>query len=223
MIEILPAGPWKTRAEFEAMIALFPQAPWVQLDIVDGVFAGEAPSWYPARGETLPGSVSVEAHLMVKDPLPLSHSLLESGAERIIFHIESFATIADAHHALTEIATLGAEVGITLLLDTPLDEIAALVPSATTTIQIMSIPRVGAQGVAFDDRAFEKVREVRARFGDVRVEVDGGVTLEKIPQLVSLGVRRLAVGSALCKAVNPAQTYDDMMSVAQRALPTEQE
>jgi pentose-5-phosphate-3-epimerase len=72
MIEILPAGPWKNRAEFEAMIALFPQAPWVQLDIVDGLFAGAEPSWAPARGEMLPGSVSVEAHLMVKDPLPLA-------------------------------------------------------------------------------------------------------------------------------------------------------
>jgi ribulose-phosphate 3-epimerase len=219
MIDILPAGPWKTRAEFEAMIAQFPQASWVQLDIVDGDFAGTEPSWYPARDETFPGSVSIEAHLMVKDPLPLAHSLLESGAERIIFHVESFATIADAHHALTEIATLGAEVGITLLLDTPLDEIAGLIPSATTTVQIMSIPRVGAQGVAFDDRSFEKIRELRARFGDLCIEVDGGVTLKQVPQLVSLGVRRLAVGSALCRATDPTQAYDDMMSVAQGALP----
>lgn len=218
MIEILPAGPWKNRAEFEAMIALFPQAPWVQLDVVDGIFAGSEPSWAPARGEMLPGSVSVEAHLMVQDPLPLAHSLLESGAERIIFHIESFATIADAHHTLTEISTLGAEVGITLLLDTPLDEIAALIPSATTTVQIMSIPRVGAQGVAFDERALQKIRELRERFPDVLIEVDGGVTLAYVPQLVVAGARRLAVGSALCKAPLPEVAYNEMMSVAQGAL-----
>ena len=66
----------------------------------------------------------------------------------------------------------------------------------------MGINHVGFQGEPFDERVIEKVKAVRAKYPEMIISVDGGVSLETAPKLIEAGVSRLIVGSAIFNSDN---------------------
>ena len=61
----------------------------------------------------------------------------------------------------------------------------------------MGIERIGFQGEPFDHRVVQKIKALRAHFPHVTISVDGGVSLQTVPELVAAGANRLVVGSAI--------------------------
>ena len=71
----------------------------------------------------------------------------------------------------------------------------------------MSIARIGRQGQPFDKRVFEKIKTFHAKYPEIILQVDGGVSLENAQRLISLGVSNLVVGSALLKVNDPSSEF----------------
>jgi ribulose-phosphate 3-epimerase len=198
-------------------------APEVQLDVSDGLFspvtswpyAGgqwEALEEMAAAGEKLAHSERVyyEAHLMVQEPIPLGTLLARAGCRRIMPHIESFSDEVEARAAFAAWRAAGAEeVGLSLLIDTPLERVDELVDECAV-VQLMSIGRIGAQGQPFDDRALSRVEELHAKYPMLLVAVDGGISESNVEILVRAGANRLCVGSAISRAPSPADAYEKM-------------
>jgi ribulose-phosphate 3-epimerase len=186
---------------------------WVQLDIMDGLFV-PSKNWpyinkTPARevrDNPLPESVSFEVHLMVKNPKEIGVAFVESGARRIIPHIEVFEEPEEAIETLTEYHDAGAEeVGISLLLDTPIASIEPLLlEGAVDIVQIMGISVIGFQGHIFDERTLERISRLRGDHPDLIISIDGGVTKENAGALIEAGANRLASGSAILKSDDPS-------------------
>ena len=61
----------------------------------------------------------------------------------------------------------------------------------------MGIEKIGIQGEEFSAKAIEYVKNLRERFGDLEIAVDGGVNLENARQLIDVGATRLVIGSAI--------------------------
>ncbi len=197
-----------------------PFAPEIQLDAADGVFA-PVTSWpyldgqwkelevMAERGEKLPHAdkIKYEAHLMVQDPAALGTLFAKVGVLRILPHVETLKGRADAEKMFAEWKAAGAqEVGISLLLDTPLavvNEYADL----CDVVQLMSIAKVGAQGQPFDESIYSRIEELHATYPDMMVSVDGGVAENNVESLTRAGANRLCVGSAISKAEDPAAAY----------------
>ncbi len=149
-----------------------------------------------------------EIDLMVADPEQEVEHWLTAGARRIIIHFESTKNM---DRIIGELQGL-VEIGIAIGLDTPIDDIAPFIHDIDV-VQCMGIRRVGFQGEAFDERVLEKVRELKSRFPERLVSVDGGVNLETAELLREAGADRLIVGSAIFESENIVQALEELEAV----------
>jgi len=233
MIEIIPDNTCPPDfAELSRRSKEFAEfSPRVQLDVGDGAFV-PARSWpygegqlselkvLADRSEGLPYAEKIlyEAHIMAQKPQEVGVLLARAKAQRIIGHIETFASANEARDALAAWRSAGAkEVGFSLLLDTPLSVVAPLV-SECDVVQLMAIAKLGYQGAQFEPRIFDRIREVRAAYPDLIVEIDGGVSESTIADLVRAGATRFSVGSAISKAIDPKAAYEHLKSIAESAI-----
>ena len=190
----------------------------VQIDIVDGKFA--APPTWPyqndeesfaqkvAAGDMLPhlGKIRFEIDLMVSDPAAVAGMWLSAGATRLTIHAESTTYLP---RLLKELQTTYGHdkdfapdlvsIGIATNIET---ELGLLTPFLDTIdyIQFMGIARIGHQGEPFDKRVLKKIAIFRKQHPNIPIQVDGGVSKETAPLLLSAGVSRLIVGSDLWNA-----------------------
>jgi ribulose-phosphate 3-epimerase len=213
--EIIPAIMPTNRDElFELaeQVSIFANA--VQLDVMDGAFA-HGISW-PLKTEdfvdlSLPYSEKIvwEVHLMVKNPYELGELFIKAGAKRIIAHMEVFKNSDEAREAFDVWHSAGAQVGASILLDTPISVIEDVVYDVEV-VQIMGIAEIGAQGHPFEERAIARVQELHNRFPQIKIAVDGGIKKENASELVSAGATRLCVGSAIMKTTDPKLAYEEL-------------
>lgn len=203
-------------------------APEIQLDIADGEFAPVV-SWpyregqweeleQLALGEGLPfhETLGYEAHLMVQEPREIGGLLAKAGCRRLVFHIEAMSASQAVQDMFTEWKAAGAkEVGVSLLIDTPLESVDEII-GLCDVVQLMSIPRIGAQGQPFDERALSRVEELHAKYPDMMVAVDGGISESNIELLVRAGANRLCVGSAISNAMNSETAFFTLHERAMR-------
>lgn len=233
MIQILPTNTCPPDlvelARRSELIAQF--APAVQLDISDGKFTAET-SWPYRDGQDADmqkmaeGSLALpmcdrlfyEVHLMVEEPLAIGTALIRAGAKRIIGHVEAFADDREVFHAL-EVwkKTSEIEVGLAVLLDTPLPVVEQYIRECQV-VQLMSIATLGYQGASYEPRVTERIKELHAKYPELVIEVDGGVSEKNIAELVRAGARRFGVGSAIMKAADPAGAYVHIQKLAEAAL-----
>jgi len=218
--EVMPALMPQSYSDLEKLVDKVSSfADWVQLDVMDGLlvpsknwpYINETPVG-EVRSNPLPESVSFEVHLMVKKPKEVGVAFVESGARRIIPHIESFDGPEDAIEALNEYSDAGAqEVGISLLLDTPIVSIEPLLfEGVVDIVQVMGISVIGFQGHEFDERTFERISRLRGDHRDIIISVDGGVSKENAGALIEAGANRLSSGSAILKSGDPRKAAQEI-------------
>lgn len=206
--------------------------PLVQIDVCDGKFT-PTKTWPYKKGvdetflrivaqeEGFPfwDSVDFEVDLMVKRPENIIDDWIAAGAKRVIIHIEStpdplslIRKIKQEYGTARE-SSYGAEVGAALNVETPNEEIYDLLSEvddegmpAIDFVQFMGIENIGYQGEPFDERVFEKIRELRERFPETIISVDGGVSLDSAAELIEAGANRLVSGSAIFESGDIAGT-----------------
>lgn len=214
MIDIVPTAVPRDHAELvAAMDKVFAFSDKIHLDINDGVFVPQVswpylgPDTYGSADITIPGTHTVQAHMMVSEPRALGLHLIQAGVTSIVGHIEACADHADAESMLAAWRAAGArEVGLAILIGTPVRDIVPCI-DLCDVIQVMSVATIGAQGAPFDPRAIERVREIHQAHPKVKIAVDGGVSPSNIGDLIAAGASRFCVGSAIMQAPDPATAY----------------
>ena len=189
-------------------------AQWLHVDITDGHFTPDK-NWPLAGMTVLPSGLQYEAHLMTAEPQKIGEAMIRAGAMRLLAHREAFLDDESARATLVAWREAGArEAGLALLIDTPLAVLDPVI-DVCDFVQLMSIARVGHQGEEFDDRALMRVEELHAKYPDIMVCVDGGVSEATVEALVRAGANRLCVGSAISQSPDPARSY---AAILERAL-----
>ncbi|MCR4279234.1 MAG: hypothetical protein NUV78_00660, partial [Candidatus Zambryskibacteria bacterium] len=87
-----------------------------------------------------------------------------------------------------------AEIGLGVEIDKSVDEFAPFL-EYVDFVHLMSIKEIGHQGHPFDERIFDRIKEVKKEFPHLPISVDGGISLENYKQLQDAGVDRLIIGS----------------------------
>ncbi|MEK7227382.1 MAG: hypothetical protein AAB641_00635 [Patescibacteria group bacterium] len=173
MNEIIPAILPKDAGDLVTKTDVLPlEIPFIHLDVL------EEDIWADI-------SKSFEAHLMVESPEKIAGKWLERGAKRIIVHKvdESIIKCRD-----------GAEVGLGVEIDKPLEKFSPFL-DFVDFIHLMSIEEIGEQGHPFDERIFARIKEVKEKFPQLPISVDGGINLNNYKRLQEAGATRLIVGS----------------------------
>jgi ribulose-phosphate 3-epimerase len=182
---------------------------WVQIDIADGIFATPETwsrpldLWEPLN---LP---KIELHLMVQNPHSYLRDWLPASVDRIMLHAESEG---DMKENLKKIKETGLMVGLVLKLETPIEKIEPFIKEIDV-IQFMSIAQIGSYGELFDEKVLEKIRQLRGRYPNVTISVDGGVTLEMGKKAIEAGASQLVVGSGIFKSENISQSILDFQKI----------
>ena len=187
----------------------------IQIDVMDGILSTSISFPYTDNNSfsknNLPNtdSVDYEVHLMVADPLMVGLQFIELGVESIVAQIEGFKDYKDIENVLKEWKTIGdVKIGLSIMLDTEIDKIKKIIDSDLLDyVQVMSIARIGYQGEKFDERTINRVKELRSKYPNLTISVDGGVGEENILRLKEVGVNIFSVGSTIVNSDNPENSY----------------
>lgn len=209
-------------------------APLAQIDIMDGAFV-KSKSWPYSEGGTkkephfvalmsqdegMPfwDELDYEIDLMIGEPEKHIDEWLPLGASRLIFHIESIKDfeLFFAHDMWKEGARdIGGEkvveLGLALNPDTSLDTILPYMEKIDF-VQCMGIARIGYQGQPFDERVLTQINQLRVKYPNLPISVDGGVNIETAALLKQAGATRLVAGSAIFGAGDVSEAITGLQS-----------
>ncbi len=217
-LSVVPSLPAATFAELERVLtAVAPVTREFQVDIVDGAFVPFV-SWPFTEVDPMAAlallapfknQFALEFDCMVLRPEQYLDALVALGARRIIIHVGSTtAYAAIASHARVH----GYQLGIAATGDVPLEVLDVLLPDVDF-VQLMGIAKVGQQGQPFDERTIARANQLRARYPELTIAVDGSVNTATMPRLLAAGVNRFAPGSAVAKADDPAAALIELKTL----------
>ncbi|MHC4114793.1 MAG: ribulose-phosphate 3-epimerase [Planctomycetota bacterium] len=166
----------------------------VHLDVMDGHFVDNITIGPPVVAKLRKCSNLVfDCHLMISEPARYLGHFVEAGANHITFHIEA---CEEPEELIAKLHESGCTAGVCLNPETPVERIAKVARLCDMVLVMMVHPGFGGQ--KFIPEAAEKIAQVRKIVGeDIRVEVDGGIDVEKAPLVVSLGADTLVAGNAV--------------------------
>ncbi len=186
----------------------------VQIDIVDGSFVPFT-SW-PYRGS---GSVmllqeyadnyQIEMDLMVQNPELAVPLYVDAGVQKIVIHLESVIDLETiyAHHR-THTYKLGLSIGN----DTPIEVLEKELSNADY-VQLMGIRKIGTQGQPFDTAVLHRITQLRTKYPDLVISIDGSVNAESLLLLRDAGANRFVAGSAIFGAPDPLEAYQSLTAL----------
>ena len=138
----------------------------------------------------------LDVHLMVEDPDRYVGEFADCGADIITVHAEACTHL---HRTLQHIRSLGKKAGVALNPATPLS-VLDYVLDETDMILLMSV-NPGFGGQPYIQAVTDKIRDLRkvlTKAGrDIDIEVDGGVSLNNLPEILDAGANVLVAGSSV--------------------------
>ena len=193
----------------------------LHVDVMDGHFVPNitlGPLVVASLRKALP-STTFDCHLMIEHPDEFIPAFAEAGASWISVHQEACVHL---HRTLQLIADHGCKPGVVINPATPvhaLNEVLDLVHH----VLVMSVnPGFGAQ--KFIPGALQKIKtlaEVREELGlSYRIEVDGGVALDTVADVVRAGAELLVAGNAVFAKGNIRENAKKLLEVARSATLT---
>ncbi len=192
---ILAADFYNLQTQLESVEAA--GATYLHLDVMDGIFVRQITFGMPViksiRNHT---SLTLDCHLMVKNPERYIHDFVLSGADILTIHLEA---TDDPGHVITRIHEEGCRAGLALNPGTPIE---AAEPYAKDLDQlvIMSV-NPGFGGQRFLPSSITKLREARRILQNLnpaaRIEVDGGIKPDNLETALFAGADVLVAGSAI--------------------------
>ena len=141
-------------------------------------------------------AADIDVHLMVKPVDRIIPEFAAAGATYITFHPEATEHV---DRSLRLVRDHGCKCGLVLNPATPLSTLDHVLAQLDMVLLMSVNPGFGGQ--TFIPYVLDKLRAVRARIDDldkpIRLEVDGGVTVDNIRTIAAAGADTFVAGSAI--------------------------
>ena len=169
----------------------------IHVDVMDGHFVPNITIGVPVvKSLRKITRLPLDVHLMIADPDRYIEPFIDAGANLVSVHVE---VLPHLHRTVAQIKKLGAKAGVVLNPSTPVSAIEEIA-SDVDFVLVMSV-NPGFGGQVFIPGSVKKIRNVRAlldRAGNrAPIEVDGGVDLTTVSQVVEAGAEWLVAGNAI--------------------------
>jgi len=223
MTEIVPAVLAKDFSELNEKLADFVNlTKIVQIDVCDGKFVPST-SWpmQPRDQESIETILNEEDGLPYWEQLDYEFDLMilnahkqfdlfvKLGAKRIVFHLE--AEMEDSFKEFLESIDPylkdNIDIGIAINTTTDISKLDKFI-NCIDFVQCMGIEKIGFQGEPFDERVLEQIKNLKSKYPELKISVDGSVNENTAKALVLAGADRLIIGSALMQSYDIKKTIN---------------
>ena len=181
-------------------------ADYIHIDVMDGHFVPNitiGPLVVDALRKVTDKPLDV--HLMIENPDLYIPDFAKAGADIITVHQEA---VPHLHRTVQLIKSLGKKAGVSLNPATPVETLDVVLDELDLVL-IMSV-NPGFGGQSFIPSALDKIRALRQRIMErglaTELEVDGGVKIDNIREVVAAGADVLVAGSAVFNTEDYAAT-----------------
>jgi ribulose-phosphate 3-epimerase len=194
------------RLEEECTMLNESEADWFHLDVMDGRFVPNISFGMSIIKQIRKTTTKVcDVHLMIVEPEKYAEEFRDAGADNLTVHIEACPHL---HRNIQQIKALGMKAGVAINPHTPVALLNDVLHELDLVILMSVNPGFGAQ--QFIPYTLEKIKDLRrmidAQGLDIKIEIDGGVTLENAKSIVDAGADVLVAGNTVFSSANPKET-----------------
>ena len=164
----------------------------LHIDVMDGCFVPRISYGMPVIESELPFDV----HLMVDEPIRFIADFKACGADMLTVHYEACKHL---HAAVLEIKKHGMKAGVALNPATPVEVLKYILPELDYVLIMTVNPGFGGQ--KFLPMTLGKIKDLSRLCKELGVfadiEVDGGITLENLPDVMAAGANMIVAGTTV--------------------------
>jgi ribulose-phosphate 3-epimerase len=189
----------------------------IHVDIMDGHFVPNLTIGPPVvKSLRKVTKLPLDCHLMIENPDEFIPAFADVGADWISVHQEACRHL---NRTLNLIKSHNCLAGVVINPATPVDALAEVL-DIVDYVLVMSV-NPGFGGQKFIPGTLNKMRqlsEIRSQRGlAYRIEVDGGVALETVADVVRAGAEILVAGNAVFGSGDPTRNVETLLKAATEA------
>jgi ribulose-phosphate 3-epimerase len=186
----------------------------IHVDIMDGHFVPNITVGPPVvRSLRKATKLPLDCHLMIENPDQFIAEFCEAGADWISVHQEACVHL---NRTLNLIKSHGCLAGVVINPATPVETLSEVLDMVDYVLVMSVNPGFGAQ--TFIPGSLHKIR----RLGDLRsqrglayrIEVDGGIALDTVGEVVRAGAEILVAGNAVFGHGDPRSNAQKLLKAA---------
>jgi ribulose-phosphate 3-epimerase len=190
-------------------------ADWVHFDVMDNHYVPNL-TFGPMICSALRDygiQAPIDVHLMVEPVDELVTSFAKAGATLISFHPEASRHVDRTIQLIRE---NGCKPGLVLNPSTSLNQLQWTLEKLDMVLLMSVNPGFGGQ--SFIPHVLDKIRELRKMIDDsgreIRLEIDGGITVDNFGEVAAAGVDTFVSGSAIFGSADYRETITRMKADA---------
>ena len=186
----------------------------IHVDVMDGHFVPNITIGPPGFRSIRDGTqLPLDVHLMISEADRFIPAFAEAGASSITVHVEALKHL---DRTVELIRSFGARVGVAINPATSLAEVEHVLDLVDMILVMTVNPGFGGQ--KFIPYTIRKIRRLREMIDeavvDCVIEVDGGIDLQNLGDVLGAGASVIVAGSAIFKASDPAVVVQEMLEKA---------
>lgn len=185
-------------------------AGYLHFDVMDGMFVPSISFGMPVLASIQGVTDQVmDVHLMVQEPIRYIEAFKQAGADLVTIHLEA---CKDVGASIQKIRECGLKAGLSICPETPAEAVEPYL-GEVDMILVMSV-HPGFGGQKFIPESLDKIRCIRRMSKErglaLDIQVDGGIYLSNVREVLDAGANVIVAGSAVFGGDPGANTSDFM-------------